>query len=30
LVKEGKKAPNFTLQTDDETDVSVSDYQMKK
>ncbi len=30
LVKEGEKAPDFTLQSDDEKDVSLSDYQGKK
>jgi peroxiredoxin Q/BCP len=30
LVKEGEKAPDFILQADNETDVSLSDYQGKK
>jgi peroxiredoxin Q/BCP len=30
LVKNGDKAPDFTLQSDDEKDVSLSDYQGKK
>jgi peroxiredoxin Q/BCP len=30
LVKEGEKAPDFTLQADNEKDVSLSDYQGKK
>lgn len=30
LVKVGKKAPDFTLQADNETNVSLSDYQGKK
>jgi peroxiredoxin Q/BCP len=30
LIKEGEKAPDFTLQSDDEKEVSLSDYRGKK